>query len=295
MTSVSAPDQPTGSAKPTIPARALWPWLPLQVALNLAAATGPVDADAVTAQWQAMHDALSARPGRVPVDAVVGDVPQELAGYVAQLVAGAEFGPFAAEGWSPKLVDLRAVVAAQPCVLRGKTRLATLATDDLTDLAVHTLPLAGKAHLDLFVDNPTRPSVIKVASSDPNLRVMGFANGQPDGHTSAQVVGAVVGATASYMQVGIFAGRPILRDGYHRAVELLERGTAVVPALVRTIDNVEELFPSWQRPQLLPDATWLGDNPALLTDYLDDEFSATVHLPATSKAIVITISEVPWP
>jgi hypothetical protein len=293
MTSVSAAEA-NGSARPVVPARALLPWLPQQGALNLAGAVGPVDADAVTAQWRAMQNALNSRSRNVPTDPIVGDLPTDLNEHVAEVRAAGEFAPFAAEGWEPSLVDLGAIIAAQPCVRRGASRPAE-DFSNVVGLARVTLPLAAEVDLDLFVDNPTKPGVIKVASTNPNLRVVGFVNGHADGHASTQVVGAVVGATPSYMQVGIYAGRPILRDGYHRAVELLERGVTVVPALVRAIDNIDQLFPAWQRPQMLPEDAWLGRKPPLLSDYLDDELCATVRLPAVSKAIVISIAEVPWP
>jgi hypothetical protein len=296
MTTVPVANQPDPPNRPTVPARALVPWLPLQAALTVASSTRLIDADTATSQWNTMQAAVSKRPRRVPTNAIVSDIPNALSDHIAQLVNSADFAPFAAEGWAPKLVNLREVIAAQPFVLRGdEPRLATLTGDDPVDVARHTLPIAGDTHLEVGVDNPGRPTFIKITSSDPNLRVMGFANAQPDGQPTAQIVGAVVGAPPSYMQVGNLDGRPILRDGYHRAVEFLERDIEIVPALVRDIDDIEQLFPAWQRPHLLPDQAWLGDRPPLLGDYLDDRYSAIVDIATSGKAIVVTIVEMPWP
>ena len=103
--------------------------------------------------------------------------------------------------------------------------------------------------------------------------------------TPGGAVGFAVVAGPSVLQVGRYNGRHFPRDGYHRAFGLLSLGITIVPAFVRDITRFEELVPDPRA--MLPQDSYQGQRPPVLTDYLDDTVSAAVQLPAIHKMIVI--------
>jgi hypothetical protein len=90
----------------------------------------------------------------------------------------------------------------------------------------------------------------------------------------------------SFVRVANFQGRFILVDGYHRCFGLLRRGIGRIPALVGDVATVEGL--GLPATGMLPQDAYLGDQPALVRDYLDDSVAADVRVPATQKVIAIT-------
>ena len=86
------------------------------------------------------------------------------------------------------------------------------------------------------------------------------------------------------MQVAVIAGRPVLRDGYHRAYGFLKAGIRHVPAFVKQYETWEAAdMPAG----LLGRETCLGDRAPLLTDYLDDAVATDRWIPATRRLLVI--------
>ena len=86
------------------------------------------------------------------------------------------------------------------------------------------------------------------------------------------------------MQVAYYRDRYLLRDGYHRAYGFLSRGITRAPTFLRRFLTFEEMrLPAG----LLPQDAFLGDRPPMLVDYLDNQVSAEILLPATQKIVVI--------
>jgi hypothetical protein len=123
-----------------------------------------------------------------------------------------------------------------------------------------------------------------VTSANHNLRIADKIGPLPVSPGGGAVGFAVV-AGPSFMQVGCYNGRHFLRDGYHRAFGLLSRGITVVPAFVRDITRFEELVPDPRA--MLPQDSYQGQRPPVLTDYLDGIVSAAVQLPAVHKMIIV--------
>jgi hypothetical protein len=76
----------------------------------------------------------------------------------------------------------------------------------------------------------------------------------------------------------------ILCDGYHRAYGLIKRGITKVPVLVRDFVAFEDIK---YQPVMLPQAAYLGDRPALLQDYHNENVSEEIGLPTAEKLIII--------
>jgi hypothetical protein len=128
------------------------------------------------------------------------------------------------------------------------------------------------------------------SSPNPNLRITGQAGGQMQLGMAA--FGFAVGITASFMQVARYKGCYLLRDGYHRAFGFLRSGIRRVPAFIRDFSSIEEM----RLPQgLLNSDIFLGDHPALLSDYDSDNVSSDVLLPATRKVVIVQGMELCMP
>ena len=101
--------------------------------------------------------------------------------------------------------------------------------------------------------------------------------------------GFAVHVNPSFMQVARSNGRHVLRDGYHRAIGLLEKGIRWVPVLTREFSQHDDMG---LQTGLLPRQVFLGERPPMLTDYQEEVVSAEVNLPASQKLLLIQAIEI---
>jgi hypothetical protein len=273
----------------TRPARALVGWMqPAEAQLMLAQrmvqlAEQPVHADRAAAAQQTV---LSRSP-MVGEPHVLDEPGPELQEHIANLIAHPDYRPFAAEGWAVRIADLSKVIALQPMVFwdHARERTSAAVSGDMAVLARITIPIRlGPEPLPLQFD-PVRNTWM-ITSRNPNLRIAGQFSGPVDvggGHPMTGC-GFVVTILPSFVQVVRHRNRLILRDGYHRSLGLLAQGINRVPVLFREFGEFEPLGIG---PGMLPEASYLGDRPPFLADYLSDDVSAEVNLPATQKMLVI--------
>lgn len=269
--------------------------------VHLILQSGSVEPDAAAAAIATAKEArraVAARPAGVNQDDLISPAPDELADHIQALQDSPAAQPYHAEGWRVALVDLTRVCGCQPFVVsdQAAARVGSIDPDDIASVAAVTLPLAQGEPVPVRFDPLQRAWT--VVSASHNLRIAGPAGPPPVPATgemlvppAGTVLGFMVVSMPSFMQVGHFRGRHFLRDGYHRALGLLDRGITVAPAFVRDITAFEELFPDPRT--LLPQETYLGERPPVLPDLLDDMVSAAVQIPATQKAIVISGMEIP--
>jgi hypothetical protein len=252
----------------------------------LSGVTGPASATIIETAGRA-RAAVSARPSEVDQNQLVTDVPAELDAHIRTLRASPAAQAIHAEGWQVALVDLTRVCAFQPVIFSDQAveRVQSVDADDLASIAAVTLPLIQGDPLPVQYD-PLK-QVWTVVSSNLNLRIVGNAVAPVDAGGTA--LGFAVVAGPSFMQVGRYRGRHFLRDGYHRAFGLLSRGITVVPAFVRDITAFEELVPDPRT--MLPQDSYSGNQPPILPDYLNDEVSTAVLVPAVHKMIIIQALE----
>ena len=262
------------------PARALIGWFdPMQIDLLFAGPDLPMYREAASRARTAVTQRV---PGLEQPD-VLSALPKDAEAYVeawrkaTPAAAGAE--------WRCEVADLRHVVAAQPFVFtdHASERVSKLDSENWENLASFTLPLGKQVSIAGQYDFTKQAYVF--ASPDPNLRILGNWSGQVEGHS---VFGFVVGTITSFMNVGVFRDRVFLRDGYHLALGLLSRGIYRVPVLVQEYAAFEHIG----LPQgMLPQDAYLGERPARLPDYLDDEVAVSVTRTATQKLLVIQANE----
>ncbi len=282
---VAAPDTAVQLERP---ARALLGWMPPELGERalLSNRLGVEPTGEQREQARRAREAVAARPAGADQQGLVAAPPPELAEHVERLRAQRASAAMFTEGWDIALVDLARVCAFQPWVFADSAveRVQEVKPEDIRSIAMVTLPTDHSTIVHAQFDQAKQAFVI--ASPNPNLKVTGsFAMMVQEAQAPGYVF--VVNVMPSFVQVAHFQGRYFLRDGYHRAFGLLDRGVTHAPVFLRDFDAVENLTP----PGMLPQAAYLGDRPPLLRDYHDDLVAASVRLPAHQKMIVIQALE----
>ena len=270
-----------------LPARALLGWLSEKQARGYLNAQRR-DAELTDDQRRAIAQAHARVAGRPPFEggaAVVGPCPATLAGHREALYAHRRFSAMRNEGWEIAIIDLERVCVVQPMVFSHPDPRVAARTDpgDMAALAKITLPIPDPQVLPYQVDSAR--NVALLASSNPNLRAVGFRAQQVDQGT---LLGFVIEVAASFVQAAEFGGRFVLTDGTHRAVSLLKMGIARIPALTRKYVHGEDLRLA---KSVLSAATYLGPRPARIADYWDPAVSAAISVPRTKKLVMIQAVE----
>jgi hypothetical protein len=225
---------------------------------------------------------VAARPSRTHQKVVIADAPGSLETYIASLKSHPRVAAYFAEGFRVAMAELDEVYAIQPTIYidHAAERASQVDANDVLSLAALTLPVPGAASFPAQFD-PVRNMWV-LLSPNPNLRISGrFAAPAQAGIVT---FGFAVEIAASFVQVARYQGRYFLRDGYHRAFGLMLRGIARVPVFIKEFQRFEEMM---LPAGLLPQDAYLGPRPPVLADYLNDEVSATVSLPAIQKMIAI--------
>jgi hypothetical protein len=236
--------------------------------------------------------AVASRDEGVDQVGIIEDPPATLGSYIEELRANAAAMVYFAQGFEVQIAHLDRICSFQPVIFTDSaaSRVGTHDADDLVGIAEVSLPRTQPQAIRAQYD-PLRKSWI-IASANPNLRILTHVmlrvSNAPDGSlrldpNGVPVLGFGVAIGESFMQVGRFQGRYYLRDGYHRALGFLLRGIKRVPVFVRDVPVSESLAPAG----MLPEQSYLGSRPPQLRDYLDDDVSSDVTLPASQKLIVI--------
>jgi hypothetical protein len=230
---------------------------------------------------------VAGRPTGFDQSGVISAMPTSLAEHRERLRNNPASGPYFAEGWDVAIADLSRVCAIQRHVLTddATARVATVDPGDILSVASVALPIAEKRTLAAGFDEHKQAWVF--SSANPNLRIAGHvrAEVQPGMHA----FGFVVSVSTSFLQVARYRNRYLLRDGYHRAYGFLARGITHVPVFTREYETFADIkLP----PGLSAQDTYLGDQPPLLSDYLDNAVSASVVMPVTQKVVIIQGVEV---
>jgi hypothetical protein len=242
--------------------------------------------DLVTAEHQSRAEryrtAVTSRPPFGDQLEVLADLPPSLSDHSEQFWQQPSAQPFVAEGWQIKMANLNKVIAIQPQVFtdHAAQRLEGVDITGLGALASVAIPVGAPTPLAVQFDEGKK--LWTFSSSNPNLRIAGHFSSQVQPGLNA--FGFLVTISPSFIQVVAYRNRYILRDGYHRSVELVRRGAAQVPVLFRESETFTQLgLP----PGLLDQDVFLGDRPPFLGDYLDDSVAAEVEIPATLKVVAV--------
>jgi hypothetical protein len=227
------------------------------------------------------REALRRRPADLDQSGLIEPWPAALSAHERALRATEGAKPMFDNGWELAVIaDLRRVVAAQPTVFVDDIpgQEGDVVPGDLVSIARLTLPLAPpSAELPARFDEDSQ--TWNISSSSPNLRITGTFAGEvkPD----VLGFGFLLSILPSFVSVAELRRRYVLRDGYHRAYQLLAAGVATIPAFVRRFGDDESLF----RNGMLPEDVYCGERPPTLADYHDDNVAGDVAYAPTDTII----------
>jgi hypothetical protein len=273
----------------TRPARALVGWMPQEQGEMVL--QGNTIGNELTAEQREVasqaRESLAARPAGLDQADLVLEPPSQLDEHIARLQGSESAAAFFREGWRVQVVDLARVCAFQPSIFTDSAaeRVMDIKHDDLAGIAAVSLPAESPEPPRVQFDQGRQAYI--VLSPNPNLRIVGLSSGPVPDQPGAAALGFIVRVMPSLMQVIRFRDRYILRDGYHRALGLLDQGITQVPVFTRTMETIEQVT----LPGMLPQDAYLGERPPLLRDYRDDTVARDVRLPAVQRMIVIQGNE----
>jgi len=233
------------------------------------------------------RESVAARSAGLDQGDLISEPPTQLEEHIARLRESESAAAFFREGWRVQIVDLARVCAFQPSIFTDSAaeRVVDIKHDDLAGIAAVSLPAESPEPPRVQFDQGRQAYI--VMSPNPNLRIVGLSSGPVPDQPGAAALGFIVRVLPSLMQVIRFQDRYILRDGYHRALGLLDQGITQVPVFTRTMETIEQVAV----PGMLPQDAYLGERPPLLRDYSDDSVACAVRLPAVQRMIVIQGNE----
>lgn len=238
---------------------------------------------ALGAAWTAANERLGPHPANAGSPAIA-DLPPACADHVAKLQIHPLFSRFQQDFGvcEVKLVEIRPIIAAQVHVERNRcSGMHDLSGATADQLIERCLPLQDQGLQVNWEPDPSGRGLL-IRHADFNVQTMGGTGTlTPEG---ALVVGAILGLRALWVHTITIDGRVYLRNGYHRAVGLLEAGQTHMPCL---------MF-SGHRGQLgvnnFPLEVIHGEHPPTL-GHFDAALATEVQLRKQTKMIAISWSE----
>jgi len=182
--------------------------------------------------------------------------------------------------WSLGVVDLRSLIAFQRRLVfnPGLAQSAAPAARDWPALLALSFGLAKPVECDLIHDPAAR--ILILQSSNPNLHIR---------TTSDASSPLTIHAGGPFFEVTCFRGRWFLRDGYHRAYNLLQAGVFKVPTVIVQARTIEEL--GAVQPWFFSEEVLFSEAPPYVSDFLDDDLVLEYKRPPLIKTLRITMEE----
>lgn len=229
---------------------------------------------------------LSVRPSFLPRCPIVEEETEVLAPLLEERKPSIEAsGEFRGLDWTLAVVDLRKLIAFQRRVcfassFRSKISIGTGPADFLP----LTLP-AGREFMNESLQIDMAENRMAIRSYNPNLQLT-FANQEALFSGASPVT---ISTGSPYFEVARFRDRWFLRDGYHRAYELLRQGVFLVPAVVLHTTSLEEL--GADKPWFFSESVLFSARPPLVADYQEESLVFEYQRPARQRVLRITLEE----
>jgi hypothetical protein len=182
--------------------------------------------------------------------------------------------------WSLGVVDLRRLIAFQRRIATNPSRptLPTPNVDDWQALTAVSFGLSRPPEYEMIRNPDTNTIVLR--SCNPNLSLRLFED------LSSPVQ---VHAGSPFCEVAQYRDRWFLRDGYHRAYDLLRANIFRIPAVIVYAGTLEELGAT--QPWFFSEETLLSSTPPRVIDFLDDALVLEYNRPLLIKTISVRIEE----
>ena len=182
--------------------------------------------------------------------------------------------------WSLGVVDLRGLIAFQRRIASSSSRPTspTPQVDDWPALAAVSFGASKPAEYEMI--RKPEANTIVLRSHNPNLSLRFF-----DQRSSP----VSVHGGSPFFEVARYRNRWYLRDGYHRAYDLLRTNIFRTPAVIVYARTLEELgaTQSW----FFNEETLLSATPPRVIDFLDDALVLEYNRPLLIKTVSVTIEE----
>jgi hypothetical protein len=188
--------------------------------------------------------------------------------------------------WSLGVVDLRRLIAFQRRLVLDPEVPPRPVPQPGDWPSLCALAFAGERslqhHVCSFASNEDGVA-LRLHSSNPDLRIA------PTAPFTGNSLPFVLTGGSPFFEVAEFRGRWFLRDGYHRAFQMLGAGVTVGFAVVVRARTIEEL--GAVDPWFFNEQTLFSTRPPMVTDFLEDHLVITYERPRFRKTISIQITE----
>jgi hypothetical protein len=254
------------------------------------------DVSAERDRWRLARDRLLQGPARPPEDVGRRDLPPDLAERAQQLADSAEFQLVMGDVPSDfGVLRLPSILSFQKLVFTDarQERFENVREGNLPSIFDVTIPLPREEVIEIMQDPSA--GAYTISSLNPNLRIGGMAQVDvqvPVGTSGLALPKRLFGYHLTYggrwVQAVNFQGRWFLRDGYHRAYRLLQRGITEAPCVLVFARSLEEVYGG--RPGFISYDMMFGDRPARVADFVTD-LAIDSTIPTMRKVIRVRVDE----
>ena len=182
--------------------------------------------------------------------------------------------------WSLGVVDLRRLLAFQRRLSFDSTRAMPIPPQHDWDSLIE-IAFASPNPVVCDMIHDTDKKTVTLQSSNPNVQLRVT-------HDPAAPVAVYAGSP--FFEVAQYAGRWFLRDGYHRAYNLLRAGIFRLPAVIVRARTLEEL--GAVQPRFFSEAILLSEHPPFVTDFLNESLTIEYDRHPIIKTLRITMEEI---
>jgi hypothetical protein len=182
--------------------------------------------------------------------------------------------------WSLGVVDLRRLIAFQRRISFGSSLPTSPApsVDDWPALVAVSFGASKPPEFEM-IRKPYENTIV-LRSCNPNLSLRFFDD---------RLSPVSVHAGSPFFEVAQYRDRWFLRDGYHRAYDLLRANIFQVPAVIVYARTLEELGAT--QPWFFNEETLFSATPPRVIDFLDDALVLEYNRHLLIKTVSVTIEE----
>jgi hypothetical protein len=182
--------------------------------------------------------------------------------------------------WSLGVVDLRRLLAFQRRVSFNPTLPSITVPHECDWDRLIEIAFASPSPVTCDVVHDSKKKTITLQSRNPNVQLR---------VTQDPAAPVTVYAGSPFFEVAQYAGRWFLRDGYHRAYELLRAGIFQLPAVIVHARTLDELGAT--QPQFFSETTLLSEHPPFVSDFLNADLTIEYERHPILKTLRITMEE----
>jgi hypothetical protein len=182
--------------------------------------------------------------------------------------------------WSLGVVDLRRLLAFQRRLSFDSTLPAMTVPSPGDWGGLSEIAFASPNPVVCDVIHNSEKKTVTLQSSNPNVQLR---------VTQDPAMPVAVYAGSPFFEVAQYAGRWFLRDGYHRAYNLLRAGIFRLPAVIVRARTLEEL--GAVQPQFFSEAILLSEHPPFVSDFLNGALTIEYERRPIIKTLRITMEE----